>query len=150
MPRSPHHTMSAASTQAACTQSDRWAHEIVPHVPPDLDAQARILGAFRRRRAVTCATDLLRAVLASVLVATSLQHLGAWASLAGVANSSAPAWHKRLIRSQPWLAWLLAERLAPLPPLRLIPQASGNSLLVDATCLRQPGGSGDDWRLPTA
>jgi hypothetical protein len=135
----------------ACTQPDLWATEIVPHLPPDLDEQARILGAFQRRRALACASDLLRALLASVLLTTSLQHLGAWAVLADVAAISAPAWHKRLIRSSAWLLWLLGEVLAaPPPPCRLIPQASGNILLVDATRLGQPGGTGDDWRLHTA
>ena len=151
MPRHPHHTRFTAPTQAPLPLTDLWATEVVPHLPPDLEAQARILGAFQRRRAVACATDLLRAVLAAVLVATSLQHLGAWALLAGVADISAPAWQKRLIRARPWLAWLLAELLAPpLPPLRLVPHAGGNILLVDATCLRQIGGTGDDWRLHTA
>jgi hypothetical protein len=154
MSRQPHHTLSTPSTQAptqALPLTDLWASEVVPHLPPDLEQQARILGAFQRRRALACATDLLRAVLAAVLVATSLQHLGAWALLAGVADISAPAWHKRLIRSRPWLAWLLAELLAPpVPPVRLLPQASGTILLVDATCLRQIGGTGADWRLHTA
>jgi Transposase DDE domain len=149
MPSHAHHTRFRAAAQA--TPADLWTSEIVPHLPADLEAQARILGAFRRRRALACATDLLRAVLASVLVATSLQHLGAWAVLAGVADISAPAWQKRLIRTRPWLHWLLAELLTPaLPPLRVVPHASGNILLVDATRLQQPGGSGDDWRLHTA
>jgi hypothetical protein len=151
MPRHPHHTPSNPQTQAPQPLTDLWATEVVPQLPPDLEAQARILGAFQRRRAVACATDLLRAVLAAVLVATSLQHLATWAVLADVADISAPAWHKRLVRSRPWLGWLLAELLAPpLPSLRLVPRASGNILLVDATRLRQPGGSGDDWRLHTA
>jgi len=116
-----------------------------------LEQQARILGAFQRRRALKCATDLLRAVLASVLIATSLQHLGAWAVLTGVADMSAPAWHKRLIACIPFLEWLLQELLSPaLPPVRIFPYASGNILLVDATRLRQVGGCGDDWRLHTA
>ena len=151
MPSSAHHTASAAPTQVALPQTDLWNSEIVPHLPPDLEQQARILGAFRRRRALACATDLLRALLASVLLTTSLRHLGAWAVLADLADISAPAWHKRLIASRPFLAWLLAELLAPpLPPLRLLPQASGNILLVDATFFGQLGGSGDDWRLHTA
>jgi hypothetical protein len=35
------------------------------------------------------------ALLAAVLLTTSLQHLGAWAVLADVADISAVAWHKR-------------------------------------------------------
>jgi hypothetical protein len=151
MPSHTHHTLSKARTQAPPPLTDLWATEVVPHLPPDLEEQARILGAFQRRRALACATDLLRALLACVLVATSLQHLGAWAVLAGVADISAPAWQKRLVQSSAWLLWLLGDLLAPPPPpLRLVPRAHGNILLVDATYLRQLGGSGDDWRLHTA
>jgi len=146
-----HHTLSSPRPQPASLTTDLWSSEVVPQLPPDLEEQARILGAFRRRRALACATDLLRALLASVLLTSSLRHLGAWAVLAEVADIAAPAWHKRLINSRPFLAWLLAELLAvPLPPLRLMAQANGNILLVDATYLRQAGGSGDDWRLHTA
>lgn len=146
-----HHTRSARQPQLSPASLDLWDSEVVPHLPPDLEQQARILGAFQRRRALKCATDLLRALLASVLVATSLQHLGAWAVLAGVADISAPAWHKRLIGCIPFLEWLLQELLSPaLPVLRIFPQAGGNILLVDATRLRQQGGCGDDWRLHTA
>jgi DDE family transposase len=151
MPSRSHHTRSARQPQLAPASLDLWASEVVPHLPADLEQQARILGAFQRRRALKCATDLLRAVLASVLIATSLQHLGAWAVLAGVADISAPAWHKRLINCIPFLEWLLVELLSPaLPVLRIFPHADGNILLVDATRLRQVGGCGDDWRLHTA
>jgi hypothetical protein len=146
-----HHTRCASPAQLTPASPDLWTSEIVPHLPPDLEQQARILGAFQRRRALKSATDLLRALLASVLLATSLQHLAAWAVLTDVADISAPAWHKRLLRSVPFLEWLLAELLAPaLPPLRIFPHAHGNILLVDATRLRQYGGCGDDWRLHTA
>lgn len=151
MPRHSHHTAAARAGQAPLPAADLWATEVVPHLPPDLDAQARVLGAFTRRRAIASATDLLRAVLAMVLVATSLQHLGAWAVCTAVADISAPAWHKRLGNCRAWLQWLLAELLAPpLPPVRLIPQADGNIILVDATRFGQVGGTGDDWRWHTA
>ena len=87
MPSRPHHTRFRAAAQT--TPADLWASEIVPHLPSDLEEQARILGAFCRRRALASATDLLRAVLAAVLVATSLQHLGCWAVAAEVADISA-------------------------------------------------------------
>jgi len=146
-----HHTRSARQPQLTPASLDLWASEIVPHLPVDLEQQARILGAFQRRRALKCATDLLRALLASVLIATSLQHLGAWALLAGVADISAPAWHKRLIGSIAFLEWLLQELLSPqMPLMRIFPHHQGNILLVDATRLRQVGGCGDDWRLHTA
>lgn len=151
MPSRPHHTRFRAAAQT--TPADLWASEIVPHLPSDLEEQARILGAFCRRRALASATDLLRAVLAAVLVATSLQHLGCWAVAAEVADISATAWQKRLVRSRAWLTWLLGELLLTPPTpaqVRLFPQAHGNVLLVDATYLGQPGGTGDDWRLHTA
>lgn len=153
MPSRANHTMSATDTQAPSSALDLWETEVVPHLPADLEEQARILGAFQRRRALASATSLLRALLASVLVTTSLQHLACWAVVAEVATISCPAWHKRLLRSRAWLEWLLAELLFAPPSHaqgRLFPHAKGNILLVDATCLGQDGGTGDDWRLHTA
>lgn len=148
MPRASHHTAPVRSMPAALDTADLWANEVVPNVPADLEAQARALGAWRRRRAFASATDLLRGVLAFVLITTSLQHLGAWAVCAGVADISAAAWHKCLIRCRPWLAWLLMELLTPPtpPPASSWPAVRGTILLVDATCLGRVGGSGDDWR----
>jgi Transposase DDE domain len=151
MPRNLHHTSSRSSSQVPPVATDLWHTEVVPLLPVDLEAQARGLGAFTRRRGLACASDLLRGLLAYVLVAASFQHLGAWGVLAGVAPLSAPAWHKRLVASRAWLRWLLTELLAVEPPtIRLVPHAHGNLLLVDATTLGQPGGTGDDWRLHTA
>jgi hypothetical protein len=121
-------------------------------MPADLAEQAQRLGAFRRQRGLASPTDLLRGVLAAVLVTSSLQHLAAWAVLASVADISAPAWHKRLLQSSAFLLWLLGEVLAPphQPRLRLLPGSQGTILFVDATCLAQQGGTGDDWRLHCA
>jgi hypothetical protein len=151
MPSHTHHTAATVPAQATPPHPDLWSTEIVPHLPPDLEQQARFLGAFQRQRALKCATDLLRALLAAVLLSSSLQHLSAWALLSDVADISAPAWHKRLIRSIPFLEWLLIELLAaPMPKMRIFPHSGGNILLIDATRLRQRGGCGDDWRLHTA
>lgn len=152
MPSATHHTLSSRALQVPLDH-DLWASEVVPHLPSDLDTQARTRGAFSRRRGLNQPSDLLRALIAYVLLASSFQHLGAWGVLAGVASLSAPAWHKRLIASRHWLVWLLGELLAvepPVPSIRLVPHAHGNLLLVDATTLGQPGGSGDDWRLHSA
>jgi hypothetical protein len=151
MPSHAHHTPFSPAGQVAA--DDLWSAEVLPLLPADLELQAKLLGAFTRRRGLACASDLLRALLAYVLLTTSFQHLGAWAVLAAVADLSAVAWHKRLQRSGPWLSWLVGELLAvppPPPTLRLVPHGWGNLLLVDATTLGQVGGSGDDWRLHTA
>jgi Transposase DDE domain len=153
MPRNSHHTASRPSSQVPLVEPDLWHTEVVPLLPVDLETQARSLGAFTRRRELACASDLLRGLLAYVLVAASFQHLGAWGVLARVASLSAPAWQKRLVASRTWLCWLLTELLAvepPTPSFRLVPHPHGNLLLVDATTLGQPGGTGDDWRLHSA
>jgi hypothetical protein len=77
--------------------------------------------------------------------------LGTWAVLIGLADISEAAWRKRLRVSNDWLLWLLDELVAaPEAPALPCPRPAGRLVLVDASTLRQPGGTGDDWRLHLA
>jgi len=130
---------------------DAWATEILPHLPDLLTLQAQRLNAFQRVRNIDTPATLLRALLAYVLLdRTSFRHLGAWAVLLGLADLSDTAWRKRLRTASAWLLWVLGDLLASPTPAVLTPPARGRVLLVDATRLKQTGGTGDDWRLHTA
>lgn len=139
--------MSSQSDYTKLTPSDRWAMEVAPRLPHDLEAQALALGALRRHRSFTSATLLLRGLLAYALQANSLAELAAWGVLSDVADLVASAWLKRLRAATPWLSWLLSTLLGATPAPWLAAYGRWRAKVIDITTVGTVGGTGDDWRV---
>lgn len=148
MPHCVHDTLPPLSWQLQAVIQDGWEQELLSQLPADYEQQARRMGAFVRARAFSCVGDVLRGLLAYVLCAPSFRQVGAWSVLIGLANLSHVAWQKQLRKARPFLLWLLCELLAVSTPADARERAKGQRIvLIDATRLKEPGGSGDDWRV---
>ncbi len=139
------------ASQAQIQADHCWDELVQKSLPADLDEQAHRLGAWQRKRHVSSAEHLLRALLCHVLCLTSLKQLSGWSRLSGVSDQvlSAQAWQKRLHRSAPWLLWLFARLLQLRLQTRVKPSQQ-RILLVDATHLAQLGPKGAVWNLHSA
>jgi DDE family transposase len=143
-----HHTLPPLSEQWQAVINEGWEQEVLPQLPADYEQQAEQLHALVRHREFQRASELLRGVLAYVLCAPSFRQMGGWAVLIGLANISHVAWRAHLRKARAWLLWLLCELLAvTAAPADSQSPSMPRILLIDATRLKQPGGSGDDWRV---
>lgn len=124
-----------------------WDEVVRTRLPANLEAQARQLQAWSRKREVRSVPDLLRALLVYASCGYSFNELGVWAVLKGIGSLCERAWRKRLDRSQAWIAWVLSEVLGVHQTPVWMPEGVGRILLIDATRWKTPGGTGDDVRL---
>jgi hypothetical protein len=146
------YTAPEITEQATKLIDQEWEEQVLKRLPAETEEQAFLLGAFVRCREIKSVGDLLRALLAYVLCVSSFRQLGSWAVLLGLANISDTAWRKRLSQATAWLLWLLGALLASpqVPVQQRTSSGLGRIILVDATRLKQVGGTGDDWRVHSA
>jgi hypothetical protein len=101
-----------------------------------IESSGREMGAFQRARAVNCATDLLRLMLAYCLGGMGLRSTSAWAASVGLADLSNVALLKRLRSCGAWMEHLVEQLLRP----EMRPEAGGRRIrLLDGTTVPKPG-----------
>jgi hypothetical protein len=116
-----------------------------------IEASAREHGAFQRARAVGCATDLLRLILAYCLGGMGLRTTSAWAASVGLADLSNVALLKRLRKCRGWMEYLAGALLGG----GVQPVAKGRRIrLLDGTTVPKAGKEARSnnglWRLHCA
>jgi Transposase DDE domain len=116
-----------------------------------IEASARETRAFVRPRAVRCAADLLRLILAYCLGGMGLRSTSAWAASAGLADLSNVALLQRLRKGGSWMEHLVGKLLGA----GAVAAAAGRRLrLLDGTAVPKAGKEAREnnglWRLHCA
>lgn len=146
MPHATSPTVAPLSHALQALLEQDGKQEVLCQWPPDYASQARTMNAFVRARGIRGVGDLLRGLLAYVLCAPSFGHLGAWAVLTGLANLAQVAWQTHVPQARASLLWLLTQRVGSAAAAAVLPHP--RVILLDATRLKEPGGTGDDGRVP--
>src|SRR5271167_890689 len=127
---------------------DRWP-EVRAHLPADFDleATARLRGAFTRAREIKSAEMLLRLALAYGGLGMSLRETCAWAEAGGIASLSDPSLLERLCKAAPWLGDILAALVAEQAKMPAGRWAGYRLRALDGTSICEPGADRTTWRL---
>src|SRR5450755_1672564 len=127
---------------------DHWL-EVSARFPAgfDLEATARLRGAFTRVREIKNAEALLRLALAYGGLGMSLRETCAWAEAGGIASLSDPSLLERLCKAAPWLGDMVAALIAEQTKGPTRRWAGYRLRALDGTSICQPGADRTTWRL---
>jgi hypothetical protein len=127
---------------------DHWP-EVSAHFPAgfDLEATARLRGAFTRAREVKNAETLLRLALAYGGLGMSLRETCLWAEAGGIARLSDPSLLARLCKAAPWLGDIVAALIAEQTKVPARRWAGYRLRALDGTSICEPGADRTTWRL---
>lgn len=120
--------------------SNNWDNKIASFLPQDLDLILKQSGCVKRFRGVSCAVDLLKAVLLYSVSGLSFSMLSTGMHALSIASISDTAWKKRFSSFAPFLQLFLSHLLASLVPTSPHKTFSPRPIFfVDASVIRQQG-----------
>jgi hypothetical protein len=127
---------------------DHWP-EVSSRLPAgfDVEATARLRGAFTRAREIKNAGTLLRLALAYGGLGMSLRETCVWAEAGGIARLSDPSLLARLCKAAPWLGDIAAALIAEQTKVPAQRWAGYRLRALDGTSICQPGADRTTWRL---
>jgi hypothetical protein len=127
---------------------DHWP-EVSSRLPAgfDLEAGARLRGAFTRAREIKSAETLLRLALAYGGLGMSLRETCAWAEAGGIVSLSDPSLLERLCKAAPWLGDIVAALIAERAKVPAGRWAGYRLRALDGTSICEPGADRTTWRL---
>lgn len=127
---------------------DHWP-EVSARLPAgfDLEATARLRGAFTRAREIRNAETLLRLALAYGGLGMSLRETCAWAEAGGIVSLADPSLLDRLCKAAPWLGDIVAALIAEQAKVPAGRWAGYRLRALDGTSICHPGADRTTWRL---